>query len=71
MKLNIFDPSRGQFVNVDAGQIGMEALMFNVLLNVRVMNRYMAALNPQIKDDLTELILDEVNDPPSFAPTSL
>ena len=71
MKLNTFDASRGQFVNVDAGQVGTEALLLNILIELRIHSLFLQAMNPQIKDDLSALRADVVNDPPSFAATSL
>ena len=71
MKLQLYDASRGQFVYVDAGKLGTEALLLNILIELRVHSLYLGAMNPQIRDDLSALRADSVNDPPSFAPTSL
>jgi hypothetical protein len=71
MKYQLFNPSRGQFEFVDGGQLGVETLLLNILMELRVHSVYLQAQNPQVADDLNNLRLDVVNDPLSFTPTSL
>lgn len=68
MKLQILDPSRGQFVYLDAGQIGSEALLLNILIELRIHSMILQAMNPGgiVTDDLTQLRVDAVTDPATF-----
>lgn len=70
MKLQIYDPSLNQFVRCDAGELGTEALLLNILVELRIHSMILQAMNPGgiVTDDLTQLRRDAVSDPATFNP---
>ena len=69
--LKLLDPSSNSWVQVDTG--GVELLLLNILLELRVHSAFMQVMNSElITDDLSQMRLDACSDPSSltsFTPT--
>jgi hypothetical protein len=66
--LKLLDPATGLFSVLDGGNIAVNLLLVNILMEMRVMNQYLSAMNPGIvADDPDKLRADQVFDPASFA----
>ena len=65
--LKILDPSSGLYRQADND--GTSVLLLNILIELRVMNVYLQAMNPGIvTEELAQLRIDACNDPTSLQP---
>jgi hypothetical protein len=66
--IKLFDPNTGTFATVTAGsnitQNAQSLLMLNILIELRAMNKYLANMNPDVKDDIQALRQDEIAEGP-------
>ena len=71
MRMTLYNPTRAQFCEVDAGQVGTETLLINILIELRVQSLMIQQQAGQLAaDDLDQLRCDIVNDPKTFTPVT-
>jgi hypothetical protein len=67
--LKLLDPAVGKFMDVDYGNLSQGLILLNILIELRVMNQFMSAMNIGIiNDDLAQMRLDMTLDPSSLTP---
>ncbi len=67
-QVQIWDPARSQWTNIDDGQLGAAALLLNILIELRINSLFEQANNTGvvITDTLEQLRADALNDPTTF-----
>ena len=72
--LKLFDPTQGNFVDLDGGKSSTFAVLYAILVELRVHTQYLAAMNTGIINDDPASIRTDVSSDPGliqiFNPTS-
>ena len=67
--LKLLDPAAGRFCDVDYGNNSQGLILLNILIELRVMTQYLAAMNIGIiNDEPAQMRMDAASDPSSLTP---